>query len=123
MTDMAKVNNAARRTELAEFLRSRRERITPEQAGFPPAPRRRTPGLRREEVAQLAGVSVTWYTWLEQGRDMSLSPQALARLAMALRLGRAERAYMFELASKRDPNQFEIDTDFIAPGLLACVEV
>ena len=56
------------RAELAEFLRARRDAVTPEQVGLPRGPGRRTPGLRREEVAMLAGVSVTWYTWLEQGR-------------------------------------------------------
>lgn len=85
---------------LGAFLRAHRERIQP-----PPtqARRRRTPGLRREEVAEACGVSTTWYTWLEQGRDVSASPQALARLADALRLVPAERAYLFELAGRRDP--------------------
>lgn len=63
-----------RRHELADFLRSRRERITPEQVGLPRGRRRRTPGLRREEVAQLSAVGVTWYTWLEQARDIQVSP-------------------------------------------------
>ncbi|HEX4571127.1 MAG TPA: helix-turn-helix transcriptional regulator, partial [Dongiaceae bacterium] len=63
---------------------------------------RRTPGLRREEVAQLAGLSVTWYTWIEQGRDVSVSPAALARLARTLQLSAAERTYLFDLAGKRD---------------------
>src|ERR1039458_10216747 len=67
----------SRRAELSAFLRSRRERVTPEQAGLPPGLRRRTPGLRREEVAQLAGVGVTWYTWLEQGRTINASVQVL----------------------------------------------
>src|SRR5207245_2535327 len=60
----------ARRRELAAFLRSRRARLTPDDVGLTPGRRRRTPGLRREEVADLAGVGVTWYTWLEQGRDI-----------------------------------------------------
>jgi len=98
MTDMAKVNGTARRTELAEFLRSRRERITPEQAGFPPAPRRRTPGLRREEVAQLAGVGVTWYTWLEQGRPINASTQVLDAIARTLKLDSAEHRHLYALA-------------------------
>jgi transcriptional regulator with XRE-family HTH domain len=88
---------------LGEFLRTRRARLSPEAVGLPSAPRRRTPGLRREEVAQLSGVSATWYTWLEQGREAQASPQALARIAQALHLGRAERAYLFELAGRRDP--------------------
>ncbi len=66
--------------------------------------RRRTPGLTREEAAQLSGISATWYTWIEQGRDVSISPAALARLARAFRLTRAERAYLFDLADKRDPD-------------------
>lgn len=61
------------RPELAEFLRSRRERLLPEDVGLPSAKRRRTPGLRREEVAALAGVGLTWYTWLEQGREIGVS--------------------------------------------------
>src|SRR5262245_8592016 len=86
------------------FLRARRERLTPRDAGIHGGPaRRRTPGLRREEVAHLCGLSPTWYTWLEQGRDVSVSPGALARIADALHLSAAERAYFFELARKRDP--------------------
>src|SRR5205823_1491091 len=66
---------------LGAFLRTHRERLAPQAAGLAVGPRRRTPGLRREEAAQLAGVSATWYTWLEQGRDVSASPEALARVA------------------------------------------
>jgi transcriptional regulator with XRE-family HTH domain len=87
-----------RRTELAAFLRSRRERIRPEDVGYPPGPRRRTPGLRREEVAQLAGVGVTWYTWLEQGRDINVSTQVLDSIARTLRLDRTERSHLYLLA-------------------------
>ncbi|MFA1550206.1 helix-turn-helix transcriptional regulator [Actinomadura chokoriensis] len=87
-----------RRTELAAFLRSRRERITPEDVGMPPGPRRRTPGLRREEVAQLAGVGVTWYTWLEQGRPINASTQVLDAVARTLRLDGAEREHLYRLA-------------------------
>jgi transcriptional regulator with XRE-family HTH domain len=86
------------RAELAAFLRSRRERVTPEQAGLPPGRRRRTPGLRREEVAQLAAVGVTWYTWLEQGRPINASVQVLAAIARTLRLDEAERDHLFRLA-------------------------
>jgi transcriptional regulator with XRE-family HTH domain len=88
---------------LGAFLRARREGLRPAEAGLSAGGRRRTPGLRREEAAQLSGVSPTWYTWLEQGRDVSASPQALARVADALQLTRAERAYLFELAARRDP--------------------
>lgn len=89
---------ADRRRELGAFLRSRRERITPDQVGLPPTGRRRTPGLRREELALLAGMSATWYTYLEQGRDVRASDQVLDALASALRLDRHERAHLFRLA-------------------------
>nr|WSW69338.1 helix-turn-helix transcriptional regulator [Streptomyces sp. NBC_00995] len=92
-----------RRHELADFLRSRRERITPEQVGLPRGSRRRTPGLRREEVAQLSAVGVTWYTWLEQARDIQVSPQVLDALARALLLDRSERTHLFSLAGAVDP--------------------
>jgi transcriptional regulator with XRE-family HTH domain len=88
----------SRRRELAAFLRSRRERIRPEQVGLPPSRRRRTPGLRREEVAQLAGVGVTWYTWLEQGRDINASPQVLDAIARSLRFDSHEHTHLFALA-------------------------
>jgi len=87
-----------RRRELAGFLRSRRERIAPEQVGMPAAGRRRTPGLRREEVAQLAGVGITWYTWLEQGRDINVSEQVLEAIARTLMLDPHERSHLFTLA-------------------------
>lgn len=97
--------SADRRRLLASFLRSHRDRLTPAEAGVRTgSARRRTPGLRREELAQLCGISPTWYTWLEQGRDISVSPAALARLADALHLTPAERAYLFELTRKRDPD-------------------
>jgi transcriptional regulator with XRE-family HTH domain len=87
-----------RRTELAEFLRIRRGRIHPADVGLPPGPRRRTPGLRREEVAQLAGVGVTWYTWLEQGRPIRASVQVLDAVARTLRLDQAEVEHLYRLA-------------------------
>ncbi|MEK8170749.1 helix-turn-helix transcriptional regulator [Streptomyces sp. M19] len=92
-----------RRDELAAFLRSRRERISPEQVGLPRGRRRRT-RLRREEVAQLAAVGVTWYTWLEQARDISVSAQVLDAIARALQLDRSERAHLFALAGSVDPS-------------------
>ena len=87
-----------RRQELAAFVRSRRERLRPEQVGLPRSRRRRTPGLRREEVAQLAGVGVTWYTWLEQGRDINPSHQVLDAIARTLRFDAHERTHLFTLA-------------------------
>ncbi len=108
MTAMLAVENTAdrtdeiRRAELAAFLRSRRERISPAQVGVTPIGRRRTPGLRREEVAQLAGVGVTWYTWLEQGRDIKVSDQVLEAIARTLMLDRDEHAHLFNLAGSAD---------------------
>ena len=91
-------DGAALRRELAAFLRSRRERLTPEQLGLPLHGRRRTPGLRREEVAQHAGVGVTWYTWLEQARDIHVSQQVLDAIARTLLLDPHERGHLFTLA-------------------------
>ena len=73
-------------------------------------------------MAQLCGLSATWYTWLEQGRDISVSPPALVRLAEALRLGRAERSYLFDLAGNRDTDPDRGNTDSITPAVLACVD-
>ena len=87
-----------RRSELTDFLRNRRAQVTPQDVGLPANGRRRTPGLRREEVAQLAGVGLSWYTWLEQGRDIKPSAQVLDALARVLRLDTAERAHLFHLA-------------------------
>lgn len=87
-----------RRPELAAFLRSRRARVTPADVGMPPGLRRRTPGLRREEVAQLSGVGVTWYTWLEQGRPINASAQVLDAVARTLRLDQPEHEHLYHLA-------------------------
>ncbi|MFD5845385.1 helix-turn-helix transcriptional regulator [Streptomyces chartreusis] len=95
--------SAVRRHELAAFLRHRREHITPEQVGLPRGSRRRTPGLRREEVAHLAAVGVTWYTWLEQARDIQVSVQVLDALARTLMLDPSERSHLFQLAGAVDP--------------------
>ena len=94
-----------RRDELAAFLRARREALRPEDVGLPPGRSRRTPGLRREEIALLAGVSVTWYTWLEQGRPINASVDVLEALARTLRLDDAERHHLLTLAirSPEDP--------------------
>lgn len=92
-----------KRKELGEFLQALRQRGTPEEFGFPAGARRRTQGLRREEVAQLASISATWYTWIEQGRDVNISADALLRLSKALKLSRTERTYLFDMADRRDP--------------------
>ncbi|MFJ2709312.1 helix-turn-helix transcriptional regulator [Pseudomonas sp. NPDC087346] len=91
------------RQDLAEFLRSRRERITLAEVGLPNTGRRRTPGLRREEVAALAGVGLSWYTWFEQGRDISVSPAFLDSLCQVLKLDAMERKHLYLLSLQRPP--------------------
>lgn len=93
-----------RRRELGDFLRTRRERILPHQVGLPDGGRRRTPGLRREEVAQLAGVGVTWYTWLEQGREINASEQVLEAIGRVFMLDPHERTHLLTLAGAPLPN-------------------
>jgi transcriptional regulator with XRE-family HTH domain len=101
---MSIASSASRRDELSAFLRSRRARLSPADVGLPDdGARRRTPGLRREELAALAGVGVSWYTWLEQGRDIHPSPEVLDALSRALRLDAAERATLFALARTELP--------------------
>ncbi len=92
-----------RRREFGAFLRSRREKLTPTSVGLAEGFRRRTPGLRREEVALLAGVGTTWYTWLEQGRDVHPSVEVLSALADALKLDPAERRHLFILNNRPPP--------------------
>jgi MmyB-like transcription regulator ligand binding domain/Helix-turn-helix domain len=110
-----------RRRELAGFLRSRRERLTPGDVGLPDAGRRRTPGLRREEVALLAGVGVTWYTWLEQARDIHVSEQVLAAIARTLRLDAHERAHLFTLAGAPQPAE-DVDAQAVTPEIRAILD-
>ena len=119
---MTTAGSSEQRRELGDFVRAQREKLTPAAIGLPSGNRRRTPGLRREEVAQLCGVSATWFTWIEQGRDVSVSPAALARLARTLRLRRAERAYLFDLAGKRDPEHGGSDSDQLPAAAQGCVE-
>ena len=95
------MTHSDQRRLLGGFVRAHRERLPPEGV----AARRRTPGLRREELAARAGISVTWLTWIEHGREVKASPQALDRLSAALALSRAERAYLFELSGIRDPHE------------------
>jgi transcriptional regulator with XRE-family HTH domain len=95
----------ADRRELAAFLRAKRERLSPAAAGLPSGKRRRTPGLRREEVAELAGIGTAWYTFLEQGRAVHPSEGALRRIARALQLSDKERTYFFNLAMERAPRK------------------
>lgn len=105
----------APRSILGAFIRAHRERQPPPRVGE----RRRTPGLRREELAEAAGVGTTWITWLEQGRAVSASPAALARLADALHLNTAERTSLFDLAGRRDPVAPAQPQSEVAPALLA----
>jgi transcriptional regulator with XRE-family HTH domain len=118
---MISIDSVVRRRELGDFVRAQREQLAPAAIGLTGVRRRRTPGLRREEVAELAGLSTTWYTWIEQARDVSVSPTALARLAVALRLGRAEREYLFELAGRHDPAPDASEPGDLPPALPACV--
>ncbi len=109
--------DAVRRSELSAFLRSRRERVTPAQVGLPAGGRRRTPGLRREEVAQLAGVGVTWYTWLEQGRDIKVSDQVLDAISRSLMLDRDERAHLYTLAGSGEQPTVATDCAELTPAV------
>jgi transcriptional regulator with XRE-family HTH domain len=112
-------NDEPRRREMADFLRSRRERLTPASAGLPSGRRRLTPGLRREEVAELAGVGTSWYTWLEQARDIRPSERTIRNVARALQLGKVDKEYFFDLALERAPR---IDREEeVTPLLLSIV--
>ena len=115
----------AARQELAAFLISRRARPVPADVGLPITKRRRTPGLRREEVAHLAGVGLTWYTWLEQGRAIEVSSHFLDQVARALRLNGQERAHLFVLARDRAPLAGNAGSFAVAPAhqrMLDCFE-
>jgi transcriptional regulator with XRE-family HTH domain len=109
-----------RRPELAAFLRARRDALDPTDVGLPAARARRTPGLRREEIAMLAGVSVTWYTWLEQGRPINASVDVLEALARALRLDDAERRHLLALAS-RSPSELVEQVDDAPDALVRLI--
>src|SRR5690606_6185046 len=102
-TAMAQRSLARSRPELSAFLLQHRRRLAPADVGLPPGGRRRTPGLRREEVAALAGVGLTWYTWFEQGRGIGVSESFLLGVARALRLDDAECCHLFLLAQGRPP--------------------
>lgn len=102
------MNNKTRLEALSAFLKAKRAQITPESIGLSAGNRRRTPGLRREEVAQLAGVSTTWYTWLEQGRDIKVSTIVLDCISKALQLNNDETDYLYDLA-------FETNSEITSP--------
>ena len=103
--------------ELGDFLRTRRARLTPEEVGLPKGSRRKTPGLRRTEVAQMVGVSVDWYTWLEQGRSITPSTQVLERLVQTLRLDAHERTHLFLLAQQQPPPTLLLEPEIVSPAL------
>jgi transcriptional regulator with XRE-family HTH domain len=116
------MTNATQRAQLSEFLKSCRARLQPAQLGLPQAARRRTPGLRREDVAALAGLSATWYTWLEQGRDVRASDRVLESLSRTLRMSPDERDYLFLLAQNRTPPLSRRSAEELSPAVLRTLE-
>jgi transcriptional regulator with XRE-family HTH domain len=115
-------NGDRRRAELADFLKKRRAAIQPEDVGLQNGSRRRTPGLRREEVAQLAGVGSTWYTWLEQGRDVRASLDVFEALARALKLTPAERIHLILLGRGEEAPPCEMPAEKVSPSLRRLIE-
>jgi transcriptional regulator with XRE-family HTH domain len=115
-------NGERRRHELADFLRMKRSSLQPEDVGLPDGGRRRTPGLRREEVALLAGVGTTWYTWLEQGRDVRASLEVLEAVSRALRLTPAERSHLILLGRGEQAKPCKAPAEEVSPTLLRLVE-
>ncbi|MUN36870.1 helix-turn-helix transcriptional regulator [Actinomadura litoris] len=110
-----------RRDEIREFLRSRRARLTPEDVGMAAGGGRRTAGLRREEVAVLAGVGVSWYTWLEQGREINVSAEVLESVSRVLRLDGAEREHLYLLAGLNPPKAAPVERE-VPDGLRRLIE-
>lgn len=110
------------REALSEFVISRRQNVRPEDVGLPLGARRRTPGLRREEVAHLAGVGITWYTWFEQGRDIRVSTQFLENICRALRLNATERGHLFTLAQHRPPPDIGIRRPIVSGAVQAMLD-
>ncbi len=111
------MSDEQRRQGLADFLRTRRMRLSPEQVGLISGGRRRTPGLRREEVAQLANVGVSWYTLLEQGRDIHPSREVLLSISHALQLTPDERQHLFLLADQQQLVDTRADDEQVSPAL------
>lgn len=117
------MDDSVRFKELAQFLRTRRARLSPEQAGLPGGSRRRTPGLRRGEVALLSGVSVDWYTWLEQARPIQVSAQVLDSISRALQLDADERKHLFLLALQQVPADLSPDENSVNENLLRFLDL
>lgn len=107
-----------RRAELAAFLRTKREKLLPAQVGLLEGKRRRTPGLRREEVSQLANISVEWYARLEQARDIRVSREVLENIAQALLLNADEHRHLFSLAGQESPKRVQVSEEEVSPSLL-----
>lgn len=116
---MVKKTTSEQRRELGAFLVSRRARLNPQDFGMQQGTRR-TPGLRREEVAVMAGVSVSWYTWLEQGREIKPSADALQRIAKVLKLNRIESSHLFALSPREEPVPHSL-ADGVSDGLKSLV--
>jgi transcriptional regulator with XRE-family HTH domain len=110
-------NSKQRYKELGDFLKTRRAKILPSQVGLPEGTHRRTPGLRREEVASLSGVGLTWYTWIEQGRPMQVSTQVLESLARTLMLDEHEIIHLYTLAGQAPPTWFLNYNEAVDPML------
>src|SRR5260370_8663907 len=106
-----------RRQALAAFLRTPRTRLQPADVGLPARSRRRTPGLRREEVAELANIGVSWYTLLEQGHNVHPSRHVLESLAQALKLSTAEEQHLFLLAGQERPSKMLVEEEPVTPAL------
>lgn len=112
------MNNPEQRyKEFGDFLKTRRAKILPSQVGLPEGIRRRTPGLRREEVASLSGIGLTWYTWIEQGRPIQVSTQVLESLARTLMLDKQETIHLYTLAKQAPPTSFPSYDETINPML------
>ena len=120
--DGGTTNGDRRRAELADFLRTKRASLQPDDVGLPDGGRRRTPGLRREEVSLLAGVGTTWYTWLEQGRDVRASLEVLEAVSRALRLSPAERAHVILLGRGEQAPPCKAPAEEVSPTLRRLVE-
>ncbi len=116
------MSGTSQRVQLSDFLKSCRARLSPASVGLPAAGRRRTPGLRREDVAALAGLSATWYTWLEQGRDVRASDRVLESLSRTLRMSDEERDYLFSLAQHRSAPLQSARENEISPAVTRTLE-
>ncbi len=122
MEQTTAMSGDTRRLQLSEFLKNCRGRLQPSMVGLPAGRRRRTPGLRREDVAALAGLSATWYTWLEQGRDVRASDRILESLCRTLRLTNEERDYLFSLAQSRPAPLVQARVEEVTPAVMRTLE-